>query len=665
MAKLLLEDLYKQLTLTDEQRKAIGTHFTDEVKKAIASRLELERKWERSYRLYEGLRPRKDFPWRGAANVNVPLVPIHASAIHARFMTSLFSPEPFWRVRAKNPDYQDFAQAATDYLDWSQQSEFPFYEAVRDFAWDSIKYGLGVLKVTWKRRKGKKLRYERAEQGSAAGAEPLTIAEDEVLIDDRPDVISIPPHLFVWPNGYDNIQTMPWICHMLRYSPEEVQALEDEGWLYDVAETVKAVQVIRDRIDMVQDEVIGFWPTVRNTCQLFEIWTKYKIPDSDRPPGELHIVVDSMTGKLLRCNPNPYFHRRRPFVLGRLEVREHTVAGIGITDMIGDMNDELNTIHNQTVDATTVATVQMYKVRAGSPAEAGLDQIWPGKRIPVSTPDDVQELAMGPLTTTSQPLETMVQQYAEKRTGISDFNLGREPTPARRGTATGTMAIIQEGNKKFDYQIRDMRMALGEVGSMLLALIQQMNPDGVVRQVLGRDADKFKAIKLIFPDVPLDTAVSVEVVAGTATINRQVQRQDSITLFQLLMSFYQQSFQLGQLLAQPGIPPQLAMLGMQLAKGGETMMKEILLSFENRRGDELIPTLEDIYAQLYAGGAAQAAAQQAGMAGAPSGAGGPGGPGPGAGAGGPAGPAGGGFPGGGPLPQGPPGGLGAPPSPLG
>lgn len=661
----VVEELYEQIQLSEDEEKQVGGYFFEEIRKALASRIELERRWERAYRLYEGIRPRKDFPWRGASNINIPLVAIHASAIHARFMTSLFTPEPFWRVKSKNPDYQDFATAATEYLDWSQGNEFPFYEAVRDWAWDSIKVGLGVLKVTWKKRRGKQLRYEEVPKksgvmgkiGAMFGATELKVVEDEVDIDDHPDVESIPTHHFVWPNGYHNVQTAPWVCHRMRLSPAQVEALYDQGWLHKGKDRIIGAETtIRDRIDIVKDEMMGYWPTAYQNIELYEIWAKYKI--GNRSEGELQIVMEPLTQTICRINPNPYFHRKRPFVIGRLEVREHAIPGFGVGDQIGDLNDELNTVHNQTVDATTTATVQMFKVRAGSPAEASIDQIWPGKKIPVSQQDDVTELAMGTLTTTSFPLEQQVQSYAERRTGISDFNLGREPLPSRRGTATGTMAIIQEGNKKFDYQIRDMRSGLSEVGMMLLSMMQQNNPDGVVKEVLGKDGDSFQQIKLIFPTIPLSAAVTVDVVAGTAAVNRQVQRQDAITLYQLMMSFYQQAFQFGQLLSQPGIPPTLAQLGLELAHGGEVLMKEVLNAFENRRGDELVPSLEDIYAQLAASGVAQGIAGAPGMGGAPAGVPGAGAPGPGAGGFNPTLLGGAGVQGGGPKGQGGAGNLG-------
>src|SRR5437867_2079825 len=116
MAKRFVEGLYEQLALTPEERVRIATGYAEKVRKALGDRIILEQRWERAYRMFEGLRADKKFPWDGASNIHIPIVAIHASAIHARFMTTLFTPEPFWHVRSRNSQFQDFSENAGEYL---------------------------------------------------------------------------------------------------------------------------------------------------------------------------------------------------------------------------------------------------------------------------------------------------------------------------------------------------------------------------------------------------------------------------------------------------------------------------------------------------------------------------------------------------------------------
>ena len=623
-----VENLYEPLRLPAEDMKKLAEDLATEVKNALEDRQPLIDRWVRAHKLFEGIREAKNFPFKDSANTNIPLVPTHGSAIHARFMTSTFGGEPFWTVKSKNPEFQDFAEAATEYLDWSQRNEMGLYEAVRDAVWDAVKLGLGVLKGSWVRKEGKKRKYVRGEKGK------MRLVEEEGIIENRPKVEAIPPHLFVWAPGSTDIQSAPWVAQIHRMHPEDVRAMFKgsafNGEKKEITDT--ATYILDDSFQRQLEKNEGIFAARKDIVELYEIWARKEIKGRLE---EIKIILEPSTYAVAAAIANPILNRRRPFTIIRLEAREHSITGIGVADMIGDLNEEMNTVHNQTIDATTVSICGMFGVRPGTETWDVLDQIWPGKRIPMFQEGDVKEIGLGPLKVNSLPLEEYLRSYAERRTGISDFGLGREPSPARRGTATGTMAIIQEGNKKFDYQISDIRRGTGELGMLMLSLIQQMYPDGHEIKVLGADGAAFDTIRLIFPeDTPVEEAVAIEVQSNSASINRQMQQQNAMTLFQVMMSFYQQSFQLAQVLATPGLPPPLIELGAQMAKGGEVLMKDILASFENRKADDLIPDLEELYAQIGALGLAMGLAAQSGMGGPQGAPGGMGGSGEEGGAGG-------------------------------
>lgn len=640
------EDLYKQFSLTKEKATKVAIHFSTEVRNAKANRRNLEDRWERAVKLHEGRRDPKNHPVKDAANVHVPMVATHGAAIHSRFMTSLFGQDPLWKVRHRNPLYQDFAEQFTEYLDWGRTEQFPVYRPIRDFSYDAVKLGLGILKLTWLRRKGVELHYN----------EKFEIVEDEILVEDRPNVESIQPEFFVWSEGASDIQTCPWICHIRKFTPGELVKRARSKEIYNLEEALTAAGVPFDRVEAARDETAGFInPRSAESIETYEIWGRYDIND-DGVEEEIQIEIEPRGGTVLRCNALPYFHRRRPFVIGRLEVIEHQIAGSGVADQIGDINEEVNTIHNQTIDAAKFSNLTMFMCRSGTPAWDALEELYSGKRIPMISDKDVIPLPMGSFAVQALALEQNAHAMAERRTGVSDFSVGREPSASRRGTATGTLAIIQEGNKKFDFQVRDMRDALGEAGFMLASMIDQMNPSGLVQEVLGPDGAAMESFRINFPrDVPLHKAVSVEVVPSSAAVNRQIQRQDAVSLYQLWSNFAQQAIQLGFTIQQSGpmTPPLLALVS-QLGKGAEVMLAEILQAFENRRKDELVPDLEEIFNEIGAQGAQLAAGLQA-VGSLVQGAGGAG---QGQGAGGGQQPPGGGIQGGGPAPPGAGGGLG-------
>jgi hypothetical protein len=601
-SKKTAEDLYKQFPLTKEQETRVVAHFSTEVKKAKANRRDLEARWERAIKLHEGRRDPKNFPTKNASNVNVPMVPTHSAAIHARFMTSLFGQDPLWKVQHRHPDYQDFAEQFTEYLDWGRTEQFPVYRAIRDFSYDAVKLGLGILKLSWLRRRGVELHYD----------EKFDIVEDEILVEDRPHVESIQPEYFVWADGSTDIQTAPWICHIRPFTPGQLVKRAKSKEIFNLEEALTGARIPFERVEQARDETAGLLPRSSEMITTHELWARYDIND-DGVEEEIQLEIEPEGGTVLRCNAIPFFHRRRPFVIGRLEVIEHQIAGLGVADQIGDINEEVNTIHNQLIDAANYSNLSMFKVRPGTPSWDAMEDLYSGKRIPALQDTDVMPMPMGDFKVQALALEQNAHAMAERRTGVSDFSVGREPSASRRGTATGTLAIIQEGNKKFDFQVRDMRDALGEAGLMIASMIDQMNPDGLIQEVLGPDGVAMERLRINFPrDVPLHKAVSVEVLPSSAAVNRQIQRQDAVSLYQLWTNFAQQAAQLGFTVQQMGpISPPLLELIAKLGKGAEVMLSDILVSFENRHKDELIPQLEDIYNEIGAQGAQLAQGIQA------------------------------------------------------
>lgn len=615
MAEKFVDDLYEPLKVSQKLGREIAEYFATAVKNAKSGRGLLEQRWERAHKLFEGIRPEKSWPWKDCANTHIPLVSTHASAIHARFMTSIFGQEPMWTVKPRQKKYLEFCNAATDGLDWSAKNEMGLYEAVRDAAWDAVKLNLGVLKCSWKREVGTYKRFVTDKKGKKR------IKEVEGVLVNKPVVESIQPNLFVWEDGARDIQTAEWVCHILRLSPSQIRHMYRTSRLLTDKDALlqTANYVIEDAIDRQLQQNEGIFRSKQEYVEVYEVWGRYEV---DGKLEELKLIVEPGTYSMPLLLHNPLFNKRRPFEILRLETREHSITGIGVADMIGDINEEMNVIHNQTIDATTVSICGMFGVRAGTPAWEALEKIHPGKRVPMVSDTDIKEIGLGPLKVNSLPLEEFLRSYAERRTGISDFGLGREPSPAHRGTATGTLAMIQEGNRKFDYQVADMRRAISNIGMCILSMEAQMFPDGRIIDVLGPDGQSWSQIQLLFPeDGPLEQAVVVEVNANTAAINRQAKRQDTIALFQLIMSFYAQAIELGEKISMPGHTPPFVEMTTQMARGGEILMRELLSAFENRQADEILPDLQELYAQIGALGLATGFAQTAGMGGPPGGAG--------------------------------------------
>ena len=278
------------------------------------------------------------------------------------------------------------------------------------------------------------------------------------------------------------------------------------------------------------------------------------------------------------------------------------------------MQAEISTIHRQQLDNGTIANTKFFLgkrnvVRTNTP-------IWPGRVLGVNDPDHdlkVMDLGTPGAFQAMRMLEMQALMYAERASGVSDYQLGRESNVgASRATATGTLAIIQEGNRRFDLNIRDMRDALSDVGRRLLELNQIFRPRGVVYWVQGEEGRMTEAVLNLPPEFSA-SKLAVELTASTATVNRAVEKQELIALMGLTERYHQGMANIAMVLFNPQVPPQAKEYFIKASQGATMLMRRVVQAFDQKSVNDLVPALVELQGDTYAGaGGAQAEGPGAG-----------------------------------------------------
>jgi hypothetical protein len=172
---------------------------------------------------------------------------------------------------------------------------------------------------------------------------------------------------------------------------------------------------------------------------------------------------------------------------------------------------------------------------------------------------------------------------------VADYQLGRESNVlGNRATATGTLALIQEGNRRFDLNVRDVRDCLGSVGKKLLLLNAQFRPTGMAYFVKGADGELVENV-LNLPDEFIADGIGMELTASTATINREIEKQGLLAMMGTLTQYYQQLIQIGGIAMNPQTPPPIQQMAIQMADGARYLMSMIVQTYEIRAVDTLLP----------------------------------------------------------------------------
>ena len=562
---------------------ALAKRIGDELDRALVPHADKESRlarWDDLY-LAKPMQAKKTFPWDGACNVILPLIGTTVDSIVARLVNTIFGVEPFWTVNALHPDFADAAKPTEDFLDWSRRVEFDLYRPVKRWAIEVTKYGWGWLKPRWD---VSTMPYvSPTADGSAVRSDIIVrrVVVDHVLCADMIAQADI-----------GDEEQGEWQAHRIRLTDGQIRWRVAEKRFDLTQAEVDAVlrskddtTVVAQYLTAADDQVVS--SSALNT--IYEVWGDFPL-GNDPKPVPIRVHFHRPTRTILAAIYNPHFYGDRGFIKGTLIEREGRPEGLGIAQMLEQLQDENATIHQQQVDNATLANTRFFVGKRGQ-VRSGT-KIWPGRVLVVGDPErDLKVMQLGDVYQSMQMLERSVMAYAERRSGVSDPQLGRESQPSSRATATGTLALIQEGNRRFDLNVRDMRHALSKLGKHVLQLNQQFRPRGLAYFVQG-EAGRLTEMTLDLPQAYIEHRLGVELTASTATINREVEKQGLIALMQLQQQFGQELLSYAQIVGNPQLPGGLRETAMHVAEARAALMQKVLHAFDQKDAETLIPTLE-------------------------------------------------------------------------
>lgn len=563
------------LTLSEEAR--LADWLDQELSESLPNhdlKVEDFDKWQRAYD-GEPLSPRKDFPWPNACNIVIPLIGIAVDSIVARLVNTLFSVSPFWTVRPLNKEVERIAKPVESFLEWSRSNEFNIYKEVRMWTPEIVKFGWGYMKCPWE---------VRTVQEFILGADGEPVPSISTLRRPNPHWVSV-RDMVTQVGVEDEIEQAEWLAHRVRITDGQLRWRESDG-IYQDVEKVIASKEDMPRMTSSLNNVNMEYRDKLNT--IYEVWAD--VPIRGSLTESVVLTFHKPTKTILRAIYNPIMTNRRPFVKAKFLEREGELRGHGIARRLYDMQEEITTIHRQQVDNSTIANTRFFLGKRG--AIRPNTRIWPGRFLMVGDPErDVKAIQLGDTYQSMHALSVEILAFSERASGVSDPFLGRESSVVgTRATATGTLAILQEGNRRFDLNVRDIRDALSSVGRFVLELNHQFRPKGYAYFVQGQDGMLTEQM-LELPREFIASRLAIELTASTATVNREIERQGYISLLGLLTQYYDRTLQMGSLLANPNVPPELKAMGAKMAEGGRYVMQRLLQTFDVKNIDAVIPAM--------------------------------------------------------------------------
>lgn len=450
--KLKTTDLVYEANIADllneTQLGEIGSKVAEEFEVDLRSRSTWEKRMESSMKLALQVTEAKNFPWAGASNIKFPLVTIAALQYHARAYPTLISGDTPVKCRVIGEDIDGEKTKRAERI----ESHMSYQILEEDEDWES-------------------------EMDKALITQPIIGCAFKKTMFDPIRGMNVSENILAkdlvvnyWTKSLD---TSPRVTHVLYYSKNDIYERVVRGLWKDVGEERPAVSDLGDNktLQAAQSKAQGMTPPeALDHSTPYEILEQHRTFDFDGDGYEepYIIYVRRDTKKVARI-VSRYFESsikrneddkilsikaeqcftKYPFIPSP----DGGFYDLGFGVLLGPLNESINTLINQLVDAGTMSNTaggflsRGIKVRGGNYSFAPLE--W--KHVD-TTGDDLRKGIMPlPVREPSQVLFTLLSlliNYGERTGGAVDILVGQSPGQNTPAETTRTMA--EEGKKVFN-----------------------------------------------------------------------------------------------------------------------------------------------------------------------------------------------------------------------
>lgn len=558
-------------------------------------------KWRKAYEAVPA-EPTRMFPFQNASNLVIPVIGIHVDTLHARIMSGVFKTPPLFSVKAygrwaADKHISDLKAGLEEYMNYCgvEPAELDLYRVYNEWYLETIKYGTSTVKIPWEEQMRDFLLPVSAgdiPEGGYTGWSDKDFKTDTIYEGPRPekipfDCFGIRPTAKTIAGADFKYHRRPLLKHELQ--ERAFRKLYDKDVVKDILASpdrpgpnaVTKEQQQDTGIKTVSSYSSGEW-------DIYECYVQWR-PDDDQWAPKLIVSYHLKTRKILRIMFDNF--KDEWFVGARLGIRDDMYHGIGFAELLWYFQEEISEKHNGRNDNQTVANTRVWRVNTDSKLHQGY-RIYPSAMLPADK-DEIEPLAHGEISSTNMDEEKLSLELAERRSGVSppQQGFGAGTMSGKRGTysAMGTMSMLQEGNRRTDLTISDMRDAHTRLGRILLRQYHDFGKDSTFCKERYKMFGDMASIIEEAIEKTQTRQLSIPVYASTSSVNKEVEKQSDIMMTQIVNRHYQMVSQLLMQLNQPAIPPPVKEYSMQVIDASNYLMRTIMKNFGHDDVEKLIP----------------------------------------------------------------------------
>lgn len=434
--------------LSEADLDRLGTWAFAGYQQDLASRRKWERRMQAAMDLALQLQKAKNFPWPNCSNVAFPLVTIAALQFHSRAYPMIIQGTDIVRYKVWSEDPKDReaerARRIGKYMSFQLLEEDEDWEEQHD----RMLIQLPIMGCAFK-----KTYYSG---GEAHNESELVSAFDLVMdywsksVEKCPrKTQQIPMHRNeiyekVRQGVYRDVLDSDWFNAPAQYPTDEQDDREDQREGTDVppADETTPFKILEQHclIDLDKDGYAEpYILTIEASTQkvLRLVSRVEREEDIDRTP----------TGEIIRIRPWEYFTK-----YSFIPSPDGGVYDLGFGMLLGPLNESVNSVINQLIDAGTVNNLGGGFLGRGAKIRGGVYNVAPFQWVRVdSTGDDLRKNIM-PLPT-KEPSQVLFQllglliNYTERISGSTDMMMGQNP--GQNTPAETSRTMVEQGMKVY------------------------------------------------------------------------------------------------------------------------------------------------------------------------------------------------------------------------
>jgi hypothetical protein len=580
--------------LSPEKQDALAVYLKRRVSELKDSMKELYEQKITKWRMAYEARPaeeQRQFPFQNASNLIIPLIAIHTDTLHAQLMAAIFKTQPI--IVAKilgdfGTESDELKEAYEEFMQYVaiEPSELDLYRVYNEGFRECIKYGTITFKSPWEH----KTRSFLIPGGDGSG-KPSDFLTKTLYEGPRPE--KLPFDAFYYPVMAKTLEDMDIKCHkriMLQHELEERKFTD----VYD-RKVVDEVLALPDRtspstVQSEKEETLGAKTTASYGHKEWDVWECYvtwRYNDESFAPRMI-ATYHEKSNKILRVVYDNF--ESEWFVGARMAHRDDMYPGYGFAEVLWMFQEGASETYNGYRDNQTVANTRVWRVHPDSKLHQGY-RIYPSAMLP-GEKDEIEPLAHGDVSQINLDELRLLLELAERRSGVSPPQQGMGAGgQTKRGiySAMGTLSLLQEGNSRKDLNVSDMRDSHVRLMRLISLQYGKFGNDSKHHEgrlaLFGKKAEKIKeALNLI-----ATRRMGLPCYSSTASINKEVEKQNDMMLVQVMMRHYQTIAQLLGSMQSVMTPPAVKSYFIEVMIASNLLMKKMLRNFGHDEVDRLVP----------------------------------------------------------------------------